>query len=200
MDKATFDMINKFKEIENDIYFKLCEKGIDSSEVDDILNDSVEYREQLLRLGKHAVEEEYLDKETFIQESYEGIERYIKLYVIYEYDNGMALCETTSGLNYLVPQQLLACYNEEENTDDEEIDEYEDDEEKEAEILISKLEVDSEYVVSYLDLKIDKFKHLFFDSKEKAVAVYKEVKANKDCMSEMIQSKKEYEKDELGID
>jgi len=200
MDKTTFDMIKKFHSIENDIYYKLCERGMDSSEVEGILHDSGDYYSQLLRLGKYSVEEECVNKETYIQEPYEDIERYIKLYVIYEYDNGMALCETTSGSICLVPQRHLACFNEEENTDDEEYDEYEDDEEKEAEILISKLEVDSEYVVSYLDLKIDKFKHLFFDSKEKAVAVYKEVKANKDCMSEIIQSKKEYEKDELGSD
>lgn len=196
MDKATFDIINEFKKIEDKIYDELDDRGMSTNDIDLILDDSMEYRDQLLRLGIHSVEEECLDIETTIQESYEGLERYITLIVIYKYDNGMALCEDTTGSIHLVPQQYLACFNEEENTDDEEYD----DEEKEAEILISKLEVDNEYVVSYLDLKIDKFKYLFFDSKEKAVAVYKEVKANKDCMSEMIQSKKEYEKDELGID
>lgn len=200
MDKATFDIIKKFRKIENGIYNSLCDRGIDSEDVEGILNDSVDYHDQLLRLGKYSVKEECLDKETFIKEPYEDIERYIKLYVIYEYANGMALCETTSGLLHLVPQQLLACNNEEENTDDQDYDEYEDDEEKEVEILISKLEVVGEYVVSYLDLKIDKFKTEFFNSKEEAVAIYKEVKANKDCMSEMIQSKKQYEKYELGID
>lgn len=184
MDKATFDMIKSFHKIENDIYFKLCEKGMDSSEVEDILHDSGDYYSQLLRLGKYSVEEECVNKETYIQEAYEDIEIYIKLYVIYEYDNGMALCETTSGSIYLVPQRLLACYNEEELNKDEDHEE----------------EVETEYVVSYLDLEIDKFKALFFDSKEEAEAKYKEVKNNKDCMSEQIQSKRQYEKYELGID
>jgi len=183
MEKATFDMIKSFHKIENDIYFRLCERGMDSSEVEDILNDSGDYYSQLLRLGKYAVEEECVNKETYIQEPYEDIERYIKLYVIYEYDNGMALCETTSGSIYLVPQRLLACYNEEEFTEEEDHE-----------------EVETEYVVSYLDLQIDKFKTLFFSSKVEAEAKYKEVKSNKDCMSEQIQSKREYEKYELGID
>lgn len=184
MDKTTFDMIKKFHSIENDIYFKLCERGIDLSEVEDILHDSGDYYSRLLRLGKYSVKEECVNKETFILEPYEDIERYIKLYVIYEYDNGMALCETTSGSIYLVPQRLLACYNEEEITKEDEVHE----------------EVETEYVVSYLDLTIDKFKTLFFDSKEEAEAKYKEVKSNEDFMSEMIQSKKQYEKYELGID
>lgn len=200
MDKATFDIINGYKKIEDKIYDELDDRGMSTNDIDLILDDSMEYRDQLLRLGIHSVEEECLDKETTIQEPYEGLERYATLIVIYKYDNGMALCEDTPGSIHLVPQRYLACFNEEENTNNENYDEYEDDEEKETEILISKLEDDSEYVVSYLDLKIDKFKYLFFDSKEKAIAVYKEVKVNKDCMSEMIQSKKEYEKDELGID
>lgn len=183
MDKPTFDMIRKFHSIENDIYFKLCEQGMDSSEVEAILHDSGDYYSQLLRLGKYSVEEDCVNKETYIQEPYEDIERYIKLYVIYEYENGMALCETTSGSIYLVPQRLLACYNEEVAEDE-----------------VREEEMEKEYVVSYLDLTIDKFKTLFFDSKEEAETVYEEVKANKDCMSEMIQSKKQYEKYELGID
>lgn len=198
MDKATFDIIKRFKEIEDRIYDELDDRGMSTSEIDLILDDSMEYRDQLLRLGIHSVDEECLDEETTIQESYEGIERYTKLIVIYKYDNGMTLCEDETGSIHLVPQRILACYNEEEVIEDEEYDE--DEEEKEDEILISKLEVDGEYVVSYLDLKIQKFKTLFFDSKEEAIAVYKKVKANEDCISEMIQSKKQYEKYELGID
>lgn len=182
MDKATFDMIRNFHKIENNIYEKLHERNIDSEEVEAILSDSVDYRERLLRIGKYSVKEDSIEKETFIKEKYEDVERYIKLYVIYEYDNGMALCETTSGLIYLIPQKLLACY-------DEEI--------TENEILE---EVESEYVVSYLDLKIDKFKTLFFDSKEDAEAKYEEVKSDEDCISEQIQTKRQYEKYELGID
>lgn len=184
MDKTTFDMIKNFHKIENDVYFRLCERGMDSSEVEDILYDSGDYYSQLLRLGKYTVEEECVNKETYILEPYEDIERYIKLYVIYEYDNGMALCETTSGSIYLVPQRLLACYNEEDVT----------------EAVETEKEMKTDYVVSYLDLTIDKFKTLFFDSKEEAETAYKEIKANDDYMSEIIQSKKDYEKYELGID
>lgn len=182
MDKVTFDMIRNFQKIENNIYEKLRERNIDSEEAEAILNDSVDYRERLLRIGKYSVKEDSIEKETFIKEKYEDVDSYIKLYVIYEYDNGMALCETTSGLIYLIPQKLLACYDEE-ITEDEALE-----------------EVESEYVVTYLDLKIDKFKTLFFDSKEDAEAKYKEVKSDEDCMSEQIQTKRQYEKYELGID
>lgn len=184
MDKIIFDMIKKFHGIENDIYDQLCAKGMEFNEVEDLLNESVEYREQLLRVGKFLVKEEYLNKDTFIKENYEDIEKYIKLNVIYEYDNGMALCETTSSSLYLVPQRLLACYSKEEVT----------------EAVETEKEMKTEYVVSYLDLTIDKFKTLFFDSKEEAESAYKEIKANDDYMSEIIQSKKNYEKYELGID
>lgn len=95
----------------------------------------------------------------------------------------MALCETTSGSIHLVPQQLLACYNEEEIKETE----------------VSEKIMKTEYVVSYLDLTIDKFKTLFFDSKEEAETAYKEIKANDDYMSEIIQSKKDYEKYVLGL-
>lgn len=184
MDKATFDMIEKFHSIENDIYDQLCAKGMEFNEVEDLLHDSVDYREQLLRIGKYLVKEECLNKDTFIKEHYDGIEKYIKLNVIYEYDNGMALCETTSGLFYLVPQNLLACNDEmAEVTEDKMQDE----------------DIDSQWVVSYLDLTEDKIKTIIFDSKEDAEAKYKEVKSNKDYMSELLQSKSQYEQFEVEL-
>ncbi|WGT37947.1 hypothetical protein QH639_19285 [Lysinibacillus sp. 1 U-2021] len=184
MDKATFDMIKKFHIIENDIYDQLCAKGMEFSEVEDLLNNSVDYREQLLRIGKYLVKKECLNKDTFIKENYQDIEKYIKLNVIYEYDNGMALCETTSGLFYLVPQNLLSC-------NDEEVGDVENE--------IQDDENNSQWVVSYLDLIDDDVKTLFFESKEEAEAKYKEVKSNKNHMSELIQSKSQYDQFELGL-
>lgn len=122
MDKATFDIIKRFKEIEDNIYQKLEDRNMSTSDIDEILDASMEYHDQLLRLGKHSADEECLDKEALIQEPYENIKRYTKLIVVYEYDNGMALCEDTSGSIHLVPQRLLSYYNEEENTESEEID------------------------------------------------------------------------------
>ena len=110
MNKETFDTIRKFYSAEYDIEKILERKGLSLDDINEVLQPLDSLREQLLRIGKYTVEEEYINKDTYLQEPYERVERYIRLNVIYEYENGMTLCETTSGLFYLIPKSHLAEY------------------------------------------------------------------------------------------
>lgn len=110
MNKATFDAIMNFYEVEYDTQKILEEKGLDVDDIEEALEPFADCREQLLRIGKYLVKDEYVNKDTYIKDDYEDIEKYIKLHVIYEYENGMTLCGTTSELFYLIPKVLLADY------------------------------------------------------------------------------------------
>lgn len=108
MDKTTFDAIMKFYSAEYDAEKILHAKGLSIDETEEVLEPFWDCREKLLRIGKYLVEEEYVNKDTYITEDYERVQKYIRLNIIYEYDNGLALCENTVGSIYLVPQKLLA--------------------------------------------------------------------------------------------
>lgn len=110
MDKATFDVIMKFYDAEYDSEKILESKGLSFDDIDDVLMPFGDTRERLLKIGKYTEKDKYINKDTYVKEPYEDIERDIKVNVIYEYENGLNLCETTSGLFYLVPKELLADY------------------------------------------------------------------------------------------
>ena len=110
MDKQTFDIIEHFYLMSCEVYGNVCEKGMDMEEAEALVDGFDDYRDKLLRVGKYHVEEEYVNKDTYITEPYEDAERYLRFHVIYEYENGMTLCETTTGLLYLIPKKLLATY------------------------------------------------------------------------------------------
>lgn len=110
MDKQTFDIIEHFNYLNSEIFLDLVDKEMDMEEAEELTRKAMDYREKLLKIGKYLVEEDYVNKDTYITEPYEDIDRYIKLHVIYEYDNGMVLCSTTSEMICLVPKELLAVY------------------------------------------------------------------------------------------
>lgn len=55
------------------------------------------------------------------------------------------------------------------------------------------------YVISYLDLNTDKFFTLDFTSKKEAEVKYKEIKNDKNCISELMMSKSDYEQLESDL-
>lgn len=107
MDKNTFDIIMDFGKVENDLYFKL-EKELGQDRADELLDDFVDYRERLLKIGKHIDEDNFIDKEGFLTTRFEDFQMYTKVTVYYTYDNGFSLCETTSGLFMLVPSDFIS--------------------------------------------------------------------------------------------
>ncbi|QDX94717.1 hypothetical protein EEL30_22000 [Brevibacillus laterosporus] len=107
MDKNTFDVIKKFESLASELYFEL-ENELGVERADKLLKGFDAYQSQLLKLGKYADEEKMLDKQGFLKDNYDGFPRYLKLTVIYEYNNGFSLCETTSGLILLAPTELIS--------------------------------------------------------------------------------------------
>ncbi|MWV44848.1 hypothetical protein GRF59_14600 [Paenibacillus sp. HJL G12] len=107
MDKIIFNIIKKYHEIENELYFKL-EKELGVNKADELLGKFVDYREQQLKIGKYLDENKNLNKDGFLNNKIEELERYTRVHVIYEYDNGLSLCETTAGFLKLVPNDLIS--------------------------------------------------------------------------------------------
>ncbi|WP_124115349.1 hypothetical protein [Paenibacillus xylanexedens] len=106
MNKETFDMIMKHYDLENALYFKLEPKlGVD--EVTELFDPLLEYRESLLKIGKYLELDKYVNKNGFLISKYETLQSYLKLTVIYDYDNGYSLCENTNGDVYLIPRNLI---------------------------------------------------------------------------------------------
>ncbi|MFS0855250.1 hypothetical protein AB3M99_02675 [Paenibacillus taichungensis] len=106
MNKETFDMIMKFYDLENKLYFKL-EPKLGMEEANELLDPFMDYRDSLLKTGKYLELDKCLNKNGFLKSKYEILPSYIKLSVIYDYENGYSLCETTNGDIYLIPRDLI---------------------------------------------------------------------------------------------
>ncbi|WP_405101577.1 hypothetical protein [Oceanobacillus sp. FSL H7-0719] len=109
MDKRVFDLVQKYNELKNKLYFKLDKLGLDMDTIEELLENFGDLHDKTLKLGEYS-DREATDKETYLTQQYEDIERYIKVNVIYEYDNGFTLCNTTAGSLHLIPKEYLADY------------------------------------------------------------------------------------------
>jgi len=107
MDKKTFDIIEKHYELETELFFEIEKKGIELDNLVELFDKLADFREQTLKIGKYLDKEKYVNRDTYIATDLEKLPKYTKLNVIYEYDNGMALCITTSEMIHLVPKVLL---------------------------------------------------------------------------------------------
>lgn len=109
MDKKIFDLLNEFKSVENNLYFKL-EKELGMEKAEELVDAFTDLREKTLKIGKYLDNELYIGKDTMLDKKFENLDRYLKMHVIYEYENGWCLCSTTSELIFLVPKSHLAEY------------------------------------------------------------------------------------------
>lgn len=107
MNKDMFNIHMDYRDLENDLYFKL-EKEIGTDKASELLDSFMEYREQYLKIGKYLDENKYIGKNGFLSKKYEDFERYLRVEVIYNYEDGYSLCETTTGLMKLVPTDLIS--------------------------------------------------------------------------------------------
>lgn len=106
MNKELFDVHMKYSNLENELYFKL-EQLLGMEKADELLDDFVDYREQCLKIGKHLDEDKHIGRSGFLTRKYEDFERYLRVVIIYNYDNGYSLCETTTGLIKLIPTEMI---------------------------------------------------------------------------------------------
>ncbi|WP_311078137.1 hypothetical protein [Paenibacillus polymyxa] len=106
MNKETFDMIMNYYELENTLYFKI-EPKLGSEEADELLDPFMDYRERVLKIGKYLETDKYVNRDGILKSKYESLASYMKLTVIYEYENEYSLCETTNGDIHLIPKELI---------------------------------------------------------------------------------------------
>ena len=106
MDKKTYDIISEFSTLANNLYFEL-EKKLGIEEADKLVSGFDEVYSRELKIGKYLDEELVLNKEGYLSEKYKEFPSYLKVNVIYEYENGYSLCETTSGIIALMPTDLI---------------------------------------------------------------------------------------------
>lgn len=109
MNKETFNMIKEYeKEIFN-LYKRLEEKGFSDDEAAEIVGDLDFLGDKFLNIefGHPLFERMDSVEPTFITEDYENIPKYLKLYIIREYEDEMVLCMSTAEEVYLVPKNLL---------------------------------------------------------------------------------------------
>ncbi|MDP9675312.1 hypothetical protein J2W97_001295 [Paenibacillus jamilae] len=107
MNRDIFRIHMDYRNLENDLYFKL-EKEIGAEKADELLDAFMEYREQYLKIGKYLDENKYIGKMGYLSSQFEDFERYLRVEVIYNYEDGFSLCETTTGLIKLVPTELIS--------------------------------------------------------------------------------------------
>lgn len=110
MDKKIFDIIEEHCQLVNDLYFKLEKLGLDMDDIDELLEGFGDLYDKTLRTGKYSDDDKIIGKETYLNERYEDVKKYVKVNVIYEYDNGARLCQTTAGSLHLIPKEHLAEY------------------------------------------------------------------------------------------
>lgn len=108
MNKEVFELLEKYSKLENKLYFKLTEeKGMDEDEANKLLEGFTDFYEKNLKIGKYLDKDSYVGTETYLVKAYEDFESYLRVTIIYLFDNDFALCETTSGLIKLIPKQYL---------------------------------------------------------------------------------------------
>ncbi|WP_211747944.1 hypothetical protein [Paenibacillus sp. Marseille-Q4541] len=107
MNEETLKVHMDYRDLENNLYFKL-EEALGTDKADELLDVFIDYREQYLKVGKYLDEESYIGKNGFLKEEYEGFERYLRVEIVYNYDDGFSLCESTTGLFKLVPTNLIS--------------------------------------------------------------------------------------------
>src|SRR5699024_6783926 len=109
MDKKTFDLLMDFQSLENKIYFKLVDELV-MEKAEEVADPFTDFVEKKLKIGKYLDNSVYINKDTYLIKQYEDLSSYLKVNIIYEYENDWVLCSTTSELICFVPKSYLAEY------------------------------------------------------------------------------------------
>lgn len=108
MNQQVFDMIKEYEEEINKVFSRLEERGINYEEAASIVGDLDFLHDKFLGLDWEKISQRMDEVEpTFITKDYEDIPKYLKLYIIYDCEDDMALCLSTAETVYLVPKELL---------------------------------------------------------------------------------------------
>ncbi|RXZ78140.1 hypothetical protein EBB07_29235 [Paenibacillaceae bacterium] len=108
MEPNLFKIIDDYQLMVANLYDKLVDKmNIDSEVVDELLNEFDEYSSNMLKLGRYTEEANVINKKKVISQDYDMVKKYTIFNIIYEYENGFSLGETTSGSLHLIPTEIL---------------------------------------------------------------------------------------------
>ncbi|MBT2759950.1 hypothetical protein [Paenibacillus sp. ISL-20] len=106
MDKNKLAILNDYYRLEQELFAKL-DKLVGENVAEELMDSLVGYREHKLKIGKSLDLDIYVGKDGFLKRQFENIPSYTSLHVIYEYDNGLSLCEAQNGFE-LIPQELIS--------------------------------------------------------------------------------------------
>jgi hypothetical protein len=98
MDKKTHDIIQKYNQMVATLYFELDELGIGSEKLGELLNKFDAFYDETYKVCLHEDKEKAINKEAMLIKSYEEWSRYLRLNVIYEYDNGYVKLQSETSV------------------------------------------------------------------------------------------------------
>lgn len=107
MDKKTFDVIVGYTSLVRDLYSSL-ETQLGREAADKLVEPFDDHHARELKLDIYQDDEAIINKDGFITEDYEELISYTKVNIIYSYDTGYSLCETTDGDLYLIPSGIIS--------------------------------------------------------------------------------------------
>jgi hypothetical protein len=107
MNKETFEVIMNYTKLVSELHSTVSDK-IGTAVADLLVEPFDEYHAKALKLGKFQDDSQVIDKQGYITEEYERLSSYAKVAIIYSYDNGYSLCETTDGDLHLIPSKIIS--------------------------------------------------------------------------------------------
>lgn len=108
MKKETHDVIQKYDNMVAKLYFEMLELGLNEDKVNELIEKFDDFRDETYKIKKSEEKGSVLNKEAMLIDEYENWDKYLRLLVLYEYDNGFSLCETTAGNICLIPSELIS--------------------------------------------------------------------------------------------
>lgn len=107
MDKKTFEIIDGYDKLINQLYFKLEKLGIDIDTLEELYEEFDNYKDQVLEIGEYLDKEKYVGKWGYVNKDYKGLPMYTKVEVIYSFENGYNLCRIATDLIYYLPDEII---------------------------------------------------------------------------------------------
>ena len=108
MDKVTHSILQEYNKMVAELYFELNDLGIAPEKLDQLLEKFDVFYDKAYSINDHEVQEKVMNQEAILTSNYEEWPKYLKLTVIYKYDNGFSLCKNSVGNVCLIPSNLIS--------------------------------------------------------------------------------------------
>lgn len=108
MDKVTHSILQEYNKMVAELYFELNDLGIAPEKLDHLLEKFDVFYDKAYSINDHEDQEKVMNQEAILTSNYEEWPKYLKLTVIYDYDNGFSLCKNSVGNVCLIPTDLIS--------------------------------------------------------------------------------------------